>query len=53
MNSVKPQASRSKNPPTGEQPKLSYGVPGTPEERRQGLRALIKQHAETLRRLAR
>jgi hypothetical protein len=33
--------------------KLKFGLPGTPEERRQEIRALMKKHAQTLRRLAR
>jgi hypothetical protein len=53
MRTVKPQASTSKNRSAGQRPELRYGVPGTPEERRRGLRALLKHHAETLRRLAR
>ncbi|HKB50990.1 MAG TPA: hypothetical protein VKC63_06130 [Solirubrobacterales bacterium] len=32
--------------------KLESGLPGTPEEQRRELRAAIKKHAETLRRLA-
>jgi hypothetical protein len=32
--------------------KLKSGLPGTPEEQRRDLRAAMKKHAETLRRLA-
>jgi hypothetical protein len=31
---------------------LKSGLPGTPEEQRRDLRAAMKRHAETLRRLA-
>lgn len=31
---------------------LKFGLPGTPEERRQQIRAAMEKHAETLRRLA-
>lgn len=31
---------------------LKFGLPGTPEERRQQIRKAMKKHAETLRRLA-
>jgi hypothetical protein len=31
---------------------LKSGLPGTPEEQRRGLRAAMKKHDETLRRLA-
>jgi hypothetical protein len=34
------------------EPKLKSGLPGTPEEQRRDLRAEMKKHAETLRRLA-
>jgi hypothetical protein len=37
-------------PPT--EPKLKSGLPGTPEEQQRDLRAAMKKHAETLRRLA-
>jgi hypothetical protein len=42
------------SPPTKapERPDLKSGLPGTPEEQRRGLRAAMKKHAETLRRLA-
>jgi hypothetical protein len=33
-------------------PDLMPGLPGTPEEQRRDLRAAMKKHAETLRRLA-
>jgi len=33
--------------------KLKSGLPGSPEEQRRELRAAMKKHAETLRRLAR
>jgi hypothetical protein len=33
--------------------RLKSGLPGTPQEQRRDLRAAMKRHAETLRRLAR
>ena len=48
---MKPQA-----PPTPmsstEKPDMKSGLPGTPEEQRRELRAAMKKHQETLRRLA-
>jgi hypothetical protein len=35
-----------------EKPNMKSGLPGTPEEQRRDLRAAIKKHQETLRRLA-
>jgi len=35
-----------------ERPDMKSGLPGTPEEPRRDLRAAMKKHAETLRRLA-
>lgn len=35
-----------------DKPKLKSGLPGTFEEQRRDLRAAMKKHAETLRRLA-
>lgn len=42
------------SPPTKapKQPDMTSGLPGTPEEQRRDLRAAMKKHAETLRRLA-
>jgi hypothetical protein len=48
-------ATRSSTTPAtkhGTEPKLKSGLPGTPEEKRRDLRAAMKKHAETLRRLA-
>jgi hypothetical protein len=44
----------STTPPakTATGPKLKSGLPGTPEEQQRDLRAAMKKHAETLRRLA-
>jgi hypothetical protein len=38
--------------PTTGSTELRYGLPGTPEQRRQGIRSAMRRHAETLRRLA-
>lgn len=48
---MKPQAP---TPPTKstEKPDMKSGLPGTPEEQRRELRAAMKKHQETLRRLA-
>ena len=37
---------------TTEKPDMKSGLPGTPEEHRRDLRAAMKKHEETLRRLA-
>jgi hypothetical protein len=37
---------------TAEKPDMKSGLPGTPEEQRRELRAAMKKHQETLRRLA-
>ena len=37
---------------TPEKPDMKSGLPGTPEERRRNIRAAMKEHSETLRRLA-
>ncbi|HET9197710.1 MAG TPA: hypothetical protein VFN92_05565 [Solirubrobacterales bacterium] len=37
---------------TSEKPDMKSGLPGTPEEQRRDLRAAMKKHEETLRRLA-
>lgn len=42
-----------RSPSATPKPKLKSGLPGTPTEQRRELRAAIKKHAETLRRLAR
>jgi hypothetical protein len=46
--------SQAPSPPTKapERPDMKSGLPGTPEEQRRDLRAAMKRHAETLRRLA-
>lgn len=51
MEAMKPQApsTPSKAP---EKPDMKSGLPGTPEEQRRELRAAMKKHQETLRRLA-
>jgi hypothetical protein len=49
MNSMKQQVSKQ----PAKTPDLKSGLPGTPDEQRRDLRAAIKRHAETLRRLAR
>jgi hypothetical protein len=54
-NNVRAMATRSSTTPAtqhGIKPKLKSGLPGTPEEQRRDLRAAMKKHAETLRRLA-
>jgi hypothetical protein len=49
---MKPQAPPiPKNDSTTKSP-LKSGLPGTPEEQSRDLRAAMKKHAETLRRLA-
>jgi hypothetical protein len=48
---MKPQAPTE--PRKGsEKPDMKSGLPGTPEEQRRDLRAAMKKHEETLRRLA-
>ena len=48
---MKPQApSALRKAP--EKPDMKSGLPGTPEEQKSGLRAAMKKHKETLRRLA-
>jgi len=37
---------------TTEKPDMKSGLPGAPEEQRRDLRAAMKKHQETLRRLA-
>jgi hypothetical protein len=54
MGTVKSQpqsAATAKKTPLGSD--LRSGLPGTPEEQDRGLRAAMKKHAETLRRLGR
>jgi hypothetical protein len=48
---MKPQAPRTPTKTT-EKPGMKSGLPGTPEEQRRDLRAAMKKHGETLRRLA-
>lgn len=50
---MKPRASMTSPTKATNDPKLKSGLPGTPEEQRRDLRAAMKKHAETLRRLAR
>jgi len=53
MDPVKSQPHPTALPKSSPQGKLKSGLPGTPEEQDRGLRAAMKKHAETLRRLAR
>jgi len=48
---MKPQAPAARKTTT-EKPDMKSGLPGTPEEQRRDLRAAMKKHQETLRRLA-
>jgi hypothetical protein len=48
---VEPQAPTTPKGKSTAKPDLKSGLPGTPEEQRRGLRAAMKKHAETLRRL--
>ena len=48
---MKPQAPTAQKR-TSEKPDMKSGLPGTPEEQRRDLRAAMKKHEETLRRLA-
>ena len=51
MSAMKPQASGAPRK-TNEKPDMKSGLPGTPEKQRRDLRAVIRKHEETLRRLA-
>lgn len=51
MVAMKPQAPSAPKK-TAEKPDMKSGLPGTPEEQRRDLRAAMKKHEETLRRLA-
>jgi hypothetical protein len=51
MGAMKPQAPSTPTKST-EKPDMKSGLPGTPEEQRRELRAAMKKHQETLRRLA-
>jgi hypothetical protein len=53
MNVMKSRASTTSPDNASPDSKLKLGLPGTPDERRREIRALMKKHAETLRRLAR
>jgi hypothetical protein len=48
---MKPQAPSTPRK-TPEKPDMKSGLPGTPAEQRRDLRAALKKHEETLRRLA-
>jgi hypothetical protein len=48
---MKPQAPSTPSK-ASEKPNMKSGLPGTPEEQRRELRAAMKKHQETLRRLA-
>jgi hypothetical protein len=49
---MNPRSSSTQPTKSATEPKLKSGLPGTPEEHRRDLRAAMKKHAETLRRLA-
>jgi hypothetical protein len=49
---MKPQAVSAPKADLTAKRGLKSGLPGTPEEQRRDLRAAMKKHAETLRRLA-
>ncbi|HEU5062443.1 MAG TPA: hypothetical protein VFT79_04725 [Solirubrobacterales bacterium] len=51
VSAMKPQAPSAPKKTT-EKPDMKSGLPGTPEEQRRDLRAAMKKHQETLRRLA-
>jgi hypothetical protein len=51
MVAMKPKAPTAQRK-TAEKPDMKSGLPGTPEEQRRDLRAAMKKHQETLRRLA-
>jgi hypothetical protein len=53
MGTVKSQHHPTAPAKSSPQGNLKSGLPGTPEEQDRGLRAAMKKHAETLRRLAR
>jgi hypothetical protein len=49
---MKPQAPASSSAKSKPDSKMESGLPGSPEEQRRDLRAAMKKHQETLRRLA-
>jgi hypothetical protein len=49
---MNPRSSTTRPAKSASEPTLKSGLPGTPEEQRRDLRAAMKKHAETLRRLA-
>jgi hypothetical protein len=49
---MKPDVSTTPPAKGAQKPDMKSGLPGTPEEQRRELRAAMKKHAETLRRLA-
>jgi hypothetical protein len=51
LEAMKPQAPSAPKRAI-EKPDMKSGLPGTPEEQRRDLRAAMKKHEETLRRLA-
>lgn len=51
MSAMKPQVPTAPKK-TIEKPDMKSGLPGTPEEQRRDLQAVMKKHQETLRRLA-
>jgi hypothetical protein len=49
---MKPQASANPSAKPTSDSKMKSGLPGRPEDQRRELRAAMKKHEETLRRLA-
>jgi hypothetical protein len=49
---MNPRPSTTQPAKSATEPKLKSGLPGPPEEQRRDLRAAMKKHTETLRRLA-
>jgi len=49
---MNPRTSTTQPAKSATDPKLKSGLPGTAEEQRRDVRAAMKKHAETLRRLA-
>jgi hypothetical protein len=52
VGAMKPQAPAQSSAKAMPDSKMKSGLPGTPEEQRRELRAAMKKHQETLRRLA-
>jgi hypothetical protein len=49
---MNPRSATTRQAKSASESKLKSGLPGTPDEQRRDLRAAMKKHAETLRRLA-